>query len=226
MPLNKNQESICYENSVPDIDCNRRRELFLIRTMDEDIIVETHPWEPFIPEGAKVLIMGTFPPGSHRWSMDFYYPNPNNDFWRICGLLFMGDKSALYDAAGKKFDVNAIKTLMSDKKIALNDTGYKVRRLKGNASDKFLEILEPVDLQKLLKEMPACRAVATTGEKAAGVIASLTGTEVPNMGKMVTTADGLEIWRMPSTSRAYPLAIEKKAEYYATLFRHVGIKTL
>ena len=33
----------------------------------------------------------------------------------------------------------------------------------------------------------------------------------------------LEIWRMPSTSRAYPLAVERKAEYYATLFRHLGI---
>lgn len=28
--------------------------------------LERHPWEPFIPEGAKVLIMGTFPPGPHR----------------------------------------------------------------------------------------------------------------------------------------------------------------
>lgn len=194
--------------------------------MDEELIIETHPWAPFIPEGAKVLIMGTFPPGSHRWSMNFYYPNPTNDFWRICGLLFLGDKTALYDATGKKFDVDAIKTLMKEKKIALNDTGYKVRRLKGNASDKFLEILEPVALHKLLKAMPDCKAVATTGEKAAGVIASLTDTEIPKMGEMVTASDGLEIWRMPSTSRAYPLAIEKKAEYYAKLFRHVGIKTL
>ena len=50
---------------------------------NDDIIIEEHPWEPFIPDGAKVLIMGTFPPGAHRWSMDFYYPNPTNDFWRI-----------------------------------------------------------------------------------------------------------------------------------------------
>ena len=28
----------------------------------------------------------------------------------------------------------------------------------------------------------------------------------------------LEFWRMPSTSRAYPLALEKKAEYYRKLF--------
>ena len=71
--------------------------------------------------------------------------------------------------------------------------------------------------------MPSCRHIATTGEKAAGVLASLTSTEVPKMGEHVTTADGLTIWRMPSTSRAYPLALEKKAEYYRRLFEAAGI---
>ena len=72
--------------------------------------------------------------------------------------------------------------------------------------------------------MPSCHTVVTTGEKAAGVVACLTGTPLPRMGEMVTTADGsLEIWRMPSTSRAYPLALEKKAAYYAEMFRHIGL---
>lgn len=190
---------------------------------NEELQLETHPWEPFIPEGAKVLIMGTFPPQAKRWSMDFYYPNRTNDFWKICGLIFLGDKDALYLPGEKKFDVHAIRELMTAKGIALNDTARRVRRLKGNASDKYLEIVEPVPLYDLLARMPQCRAVATTGEKAAGVIAEITGTPLPKMGEMVTAPDGLEIWRMPSTSRAYPLAVEKKAEYYATLFRHLGI---
>ncbi len=185
--------------------------------------LEVHPWEPFIPEGAKVLIMGTFPPQAKRWSMDFYYPNRTNDFWKICGLIFLGDKDALCLPGEKKFDVDAIRGLMTAKGIALNDTARRVRRLKGNASDKYLEIVEPVPLYDLLASMPQCRAVATTGEKAAGVIAEITGTPLPKMGEMVTAPDGLEIWRMPSTSRAYPLPVEKKAEYYATLFRHLGI---
>lgn len=190
---------------------------------NEELQLETHPWEPFIPEGAKVLIMGTFPPQAKRWSMDFYYPNRTNDFWKICGLIFLGDKDALCLPGEKKFDVDAIRGLMTEKGIALNDTARRVRRLKGNASDKYLEIVEPVPLYDLLARMPQCRAVATTGEKAAGVIAEITGTPLPKMGEMVTAPDGLEIWRMPSTSRAYPLPVEKKAEYYATLFRHLGI---
>lgn len=190
---------------------------------NQEPMIDNHPWPPFIPEGAKVLIMGTFPPQQKRWSMDFYYPNRTNDFWKVCGLIFLGDKDALYLPDKKSFDLQAIKKLMSEKGIALNDTGRRVRRLKGNASDKYLEIVEPVPLRDLLARMPRCRAVATTGEKAAGVIAELTGTPPPKMGEMVTAPDGLEIWRMPSTSRAYPLAVEKKAEYYASLFRHLGI---
>lgn len=184
--------------------------------------LETHPWEPFIPEGAKVLIMGTFPPQPKRWSMDFYYPNRTNDFWKIMGLIFMGNQHALFDSTGKKFDLGAIKKLMTEHHIALNDTGHRVRRLKDNASDKFLEIVEPVNLQTLLDRMPDCKALATTGEKAAGVIAELTGTPIPKIGEYVTTPSGISIWRMPSTSRAYPLAVDKKAEYYAKLFRHLG----
>lgn len=185
--------------------------------------LETHPWPPFVPDGAKILIMGTFPPQPKRWSMDFYYPNRTNDFWPMMGLIFYGDRYALSLPDRKMFDLDAIKRLLTEKRIALNDTGRKVRRLMGNASDKFLEIVEPVPLRKLLAEMPDCHTVATTGEKAASVIAELTGTPLPKMGEMVKSPDGLNIWRMPSTSRAYPLPLEKKAAYYAALFRSAGL---
>lgn len=185
--------------------------------------IETHPWEPFVPEGAKVLIMGTFPPQPKRWSMNFYYPNRSNDFWYMMGLIFLGDRYALFDRESKTFRLPEIKRLLTEKGIALNDTGLRVRRLQGNASDKFLEILEPVHLRELLAGMPECRAIATTGEKAAGVIASLTDTLPPKMGEYVESPDGLAIWRMPSTSRAYPLRLEKKAEYYERMFASLGI---
>lgn len=188
-----------------------------------NIETEIHPWEPFIPADARVLIMGTFPPGRHRWSMNFYYPNPTNDFWRILSLIFLDDKNRLYDREAKKFDEAAVRELAAKHSIALNDTGREIRRLKGNASDKFLEILKPVDLQSLLKRMPECRNIATTGEKAAAVIAEITGTTIPKMGEFVTDANGLNIWRLPSTSRAYPMKLEQKAEYYQRFFEKSGI---
>lgn len=185
--------------------------------------IETHPWPAFTPPDAKVLIMGTFPPQPKRWSMRFYYPNRTNDFWYMMGLIFLGDKYALYDKETKLFRLDDIKGLLIQKGIAMNDTGLKIRRLKGNASDKYLEIIEPVHLDELLRANPTIKHIATTGEKAAGVLASLTDTEPPKMGEYVYSPTGLEIWRMPSTSRAYPLALEKKAEMYARLFNAAGI---
>ncbi len=180
--------------------------------------IEIHPWEPFTPKDAKVLIMGTFPPPQRRWSMDFYYPNRTNDFWFMMGLIFFGDRDTFYDRNTRQFDLNGIKRLLTEKGIAMNDTGYRIQRLKGNASDAFLKILEPVNLQALLKRIPSCHTIATTGEKAAGVIAEITGTSAPKMGEHIISDSGLDIWRMPSTSRAYPLPLEKKAEYYRRLF--------
>lgn len=185
----------------------------------ENIELETHPWEPYIPDGARILIMGTFPPQPKRWSMDFYYPNRTNDFWPMMGLIYFNDRRALLMPDGKHFDLDKIKRMLDERHIALNDTGRQVRRLKGNASDKYLEIVTPVDLAALLARMPDCHTVATTGEKAASVIAELTSTPLPRMGEMVQAADGLKIWRMPSTSRAYPLPLEQKAAYYATMLR-------
>ena len=70
--------------------------------------IEQHPWAPYIPQDARILIMGTFPPQPHRWSMNFYYPNRTNDFWRVMGLLFYGNPSALYVEGTKDFDLNEI----------------------------------------------------------------------------------------------------------------------
>lgn len=185
--------------------------------------LETHPFPPFIPPEAKVLIMGTFPPQPKRWAMEFYYPNRTNDFWRIMGLIFLNDKDALYSPADKQFDLTAIKKLLTEKGIAMSDTGYRIRRLKGNASDKFLEIVEPAHLTQLLEKMPHCRAIATTGEKAAQVVATLTDTVPPKIGDYETTKGGIQLWRMPSTSRAYPLPLEKKAQPYELMFRTIGL---
>ncbi len=189
--------------------------------------LERHPFPPFLPADAKVLIMGTFPPKPLRWSMEFYYPNKTNDFWRIMGLIFYGDMNRfrLNDGA---FDERSIRDFLMEKGIALHDTGAVVRRLKDNASDKFLDIVEPVDLGSLLERMPDCRFIATTGEKAASVIAEITSTSLPKICEWVSAAwngDGriLEITRMPSTSRAYPLSVEKKAEAYHRFFEAAGL---
>ena len=59
--------------------------------MQEAPQIERHPLRPFMPENAQLLMLGSFPPPKERWCMDFFYPNPQNDMWRI-----MGQKAAAY----------------------------------------------------------------------------------------------------------------------------------
>ena len=191
-----------------------------------DIPVERHPFEPFLPEGAKVLMLGSFPPQPKRWSMEFYYPNFINDFWRIIGILFFDDRDRFVDIHAKKFKIQEIKEFCSDKGIAMFDTATAVRRLKDNASDKFLEVVEPTDIPALLRRIPLCESVVVTGEKAAQTLCEAFGTEAPAVGdysEFRFEGRNMRLYRMPSTSRAYPLPIQNKADVYRRLFEDSGM---
>lgn len=175
---------------------------------------EKHPFEPFLPEGARILFLGSFPPQAHRWCMPFYYPNWINDFWRIIGLIHFGDKNHFCIPAEKRFNEALIRQFCADTGLAFYDTACEVKRLKDNASDTFLEVVTPTDIPALLKQIPQCQTLVTTGQKATEVIASTYGCPIPPIGGSIglTIADRpLRLWRMPSTSRAYPLPLEKKA---------------
>lgn len=195
------------------------------QNLNNEIKVEHHPFDPFIPGGAILLMLGTFPPKPERWSMEFYYPNRINDMWRIVGLIFYGDKNHFWIEKEKRFDLPQLKTFLTEHKIALYDTARRVRRLKDNASDKFLDIVETIDLNIFFKKCPTISAVVTAGEKATGVIAQKAGVEVPKMGEVVHcnyNGHSFDLYRMPSSSRAYPLSLEKKADAYRAMFLHLG----
>ena len=183
--------------------------------------IERHPWPPYIPDGVRYLFLGTFPPKPERWSMPFFYPNRINDFWRVMGIIFLNDRNALWDDTARRFDLRAIKSLLDREGIALWDTAMAVRRLRDNASDKFLEIVEPIDLAALLAAHPTITQVIATGEKAASVVAAQAGVDVPAIGEPVdcsVAGFAIKLWRMPSTSRAYPLSLDKKADAYRQVF--------
>lgn len=163
--------------------------------------------------------------------MNFYYPNFINDMWRIFGLIYFNDKDALVDKERKTFYVEKIKALLTEKGIALSDTGKEVTRTKDNASDKWLQIDKPIDLASSLRDLPDCIAVATTGEKAASIISELTSSPIPKVGEYsdctVILEDGstrkFRHWRMPSSSRAYPMKLETKATFYGKMLRETGL---
>lgn len=133
--------------------------------------------KPFLPGSSRILLLGSFPLPVNRWSMDFYYPNFQNDMWRIMGLIF--------------FNKDRITTFCEEKGIALYDT---VAVTGQKAGETLLEVIRENGFAGKLS--------------------------LPAMGNYVTflfRERTVKLYRMPSTSRAYPMSLEKKASYYRTI---------
>ncbi len=105
---------------------------------------------------------------------------------------------------------------------------FKAIREHGNASDKFLKVIETVDLATVLAQMPECRHLCTTGGKATEVLLEIQGSgmKMPKTGETVPfpyAGRELTLTRLPSTSRAYPLSLAKKAAAYRAFFETAGL---
>ena len=200
---------------------------------------ENHPLQPFLPPNAKLLLLGSFPPPQARWCMDFFYPNFQNDMWRIMGQVFFGDTLHFVEPSPKhKFRYEAIVDFCRTKGIAIYDTAQVVRRLQGNASDEHLEVVQPTDIAALLCQLPTCHDICCTGLKAAETLSMRLQCPIPKVGTYVETtfdltydashtthnpARQVRFWRMPSTSRAYPLSLNAKATLYQQMMEKVGM---
>jgi G:T/U-mismatch repair DNA glycosylase len=189
--------------------------------VNEQIPAEEHPLKPFLPENAGLLMLGSFPPQKKRWSMDFYYPNFNNDMWRIMGIVFYSNREHFVNETRKSFNKDAVTDFLIKNRIALYDAASAVRRLNSNASDKFLETVRMTDVGALLDKIPQCVAVAATGQKATEILLRQFDMDEPGIGsfsKFTYNERQMRFYRMPSSSRAYPLKIENKAEAYRKMF--------
>lgn len=217
---------------------------------------EYHPLHPCIDKDTRVLFMGSFPPPMKRWAKDFlfFYPNFINDHWRIMGLIFFGDKDRLVDTANKTYRFEEILRLVKENHIGYYDTASAVKRLKDNASDKFLEVVEKTNIPSLIRRAPALKTIAVTGEKAAQTLCdtfqipsipktgqsiplpivhntdeahfqSNTTATAPNTAPAAPIATPITLWRLPSSSRAYPMRIEDKAKFYREMLYASGVLT-
>ena len=186
--------------------------------------IERHPLKPFLPPNAQLLMLGSFPPPKARWCMDFFYPNPQNDMWRIMAQIFFGNKT--YFEVQKVFNRDEIVSFCRAKGIAIFDTAQAVIRLQGNAADEHLEIVEQTDIATLLQHIPLCHNICCTGGKAAQTLAEILHCNLPKVGEYIATSFSgrtIRFWRMPSSSRAYPLSLDKKAAAYRRMFETIGM---
>lgn len=164
--------------------------------------------------------------------MDFYYPNIQNDMWRILGLLFFADKDYFLETP-RQFSETKCKAFCQEVGLALGDTAMEVVRQRGNASDKYLEVTRPLDLDVVLAQIPTCGAISVTGQKAMDtlldVVRTQTDVEEPPVGSASTFSwhgREMQLFRMPSSSRAYPKPLSEKAAVYQRMFESVGMLPL
>jgi len=95
-------------------------------------MTETHPYEPFVPQKATVLILGSFP-GLHQTRRlnefeEWFYSAKRNQFWKIISSIY----STELDTIQKKKD------LFEEKGIAITDVILKAKRKKESNLDQHL----------------------------------------------------------------------------------------
>ena len=195
----------------------------------EEHEIELRPFPPFLPPHATVLMMGSFPPAAEKRAMEFHYPNFQNDMWRVYGLVFFGDAMHFQRGEEKAFDAEKIKAFLTERGIGSCPGVRRAIRGHGNASDAYLKVVETVELPEILEKIPQCRRICTTGGKATEILFALLETDIKakdvRTGATVSARCGerdLLVTRLPSTSRAYPMKLERKAEAYRKFFVEAG----
>lgn len=139
---------------------------------------EDHPTGPFVHADSRVLVCGTFPPV--KKSINFYYPNSNNDMWRVLGEVFYHDRDHFFTIvveaksgrgrrSGKLRAMHSlneaqIRSFALSESVGFFDICKRIRRHRGNSSDDNIEALERTDvLLDVLAHTPRCEAIITTG---------------------------------------------------------------
>jgi len=120
----------------------------------------THPFEPIIFNDSQILILGTFP-SIKSFENNFYYSHPKNQFWDILSLIFKDKKPITIEEK-----INFLKK----HKIALWDSICECKRKKGNSRDDNLEVIQPCDIENLLKKYPNIKKIAVTSRLAEKIL--------------------------------------------------------
>ena len=82
--------------------------------------------------------------------------------------------------------------------------------------------MQPTDISRLLRLIPECKAIVTTGQKATDTLRAQFEVREPKVGdfsEFVFEGRPMRLYRMPSSSRAYPLALDKKAAAYRVMYQ-------
>ena len=122
------------------------------------LIQHPHPWEPHIPEGARFLLLGTFPTAQKR-PFEFYYPNPKNKLWKL--LPPIAQMQLQY--ANGPAAVDERKALLDKLQLGMADMGRHVIRIAPGSADVDLIPVEYNDIFSLLENHPTISTIILAG---------------------------------------------------------------
>ncbi|MCF8449987.1 MAG: uracil-DNA glycosylase family protein [Taibaiella sp.] len=98
--------------------------------------IEKHPYEPFVPPTATVLILGSFPGVDQtrraNKADEWYYSAKRNQFWKILEAVYSVQLKSVADKM----------SLFNDVGIAITDVILKAKRINDSNLDNNLEIIE------------------------------------------------------------------------------------
>lgn len=133
--------------------------------MPIDLFHHIHPYEPFIPEGATKLIVGTLPPPRFttrelkEGDVDFCYGSRDGQLWVILDKVF--NLELKFESTEEA--VEQRKYFLIEHGIGICDMVASARREKIDASDIGMMHAELRDLIEVLQKFPNIRTLLFTG---------------------------------------------------------------
>ena len=116
--------------------------------------IEIHPnWYKDIPK-IKTLILGSFPPHSDKHDYPFYYPNSQNNFWKILSII--SNKPLQYlktkkeDTTIKTKAVHERYDIMKQLNVGVQNIGLEISRIGKSAKDTDIEITKYQDILSII----------------------------------------------------------------------------
>jgi len=196
--------------------------------------LETHPYQPHIPQEATHLIIGTFPTKQENRPFRFYYSGFNNRFWEIISGVFN------YSLKLQKGDsaVRERKEFLNTIKVGITDMHNICFRINNKSQDHNLYPVKLNNVLNLLSEFKTIETLVFTSRHKAFGAFGLFNSHLVQMGRQMIELnmdnDGLqygdfvygetdyELWvpysPSPSSEKSNKLGLDGLTKMYRNCF--------
>ncbi|MFO8144250.1 MAG: uracil-DNA glycosylase family protein [Candidatus Syntrophosphaera sp.] len=152
---------------------------------EQDWELQSHPYEPYIPENAAALILGSAPPWRFcvrepkplkALDVDYYYGSHNRGYNLLWELLFrVFEPSGLEELDGirklqnprpqrSKLQIQFFRVFLRSHSLGMADILLKFSRRDRSAADGKLKALEFTSLLGILEKHPGIRSIFCTSQ--------------------------------------------------------------